>query len=175
VRSADSHDLPLLQGKHFEDALWSLLQQQPLHFLAADYSSWDALMLESVDAVIADLAARYDGPLSGRRWGERNTVTIRHPLGAALPVLSGWLDMPTRELPGDVNMPRVQSPGFGASVRFAVTPGDEDGGYLHMPTGQSGHPLSDFYRAGHLDWAEGRPTPFLPADPRYRLILAPGL
>jgi penicillin amidase len=175
VRSAGSHDLPLLQGKHFEDALWSLLQQQPLHFLAADYSSWDALMLESVDAVIADLAARYDGPLSGRRWGERNTVTIRHPLGAALPVLSGWLDMPTRELPGDVNMPRVQSPGFGASVRFAVTPGDEDRGYLHMPTGQSGHPFSDFYRAGHLDWAEGRPTPFLPADPRYRLILAPGL
>jgi penicillin G amidase len=65
----------------------------------------------------------------------------------------------------------VQSPNFGASVRFALSPGDEPGGYLHMPTGQSGHPLSDFYRTGHDDWAEGRFSSFLPAESRYRMVL----
>ena len=66
-----------------------------------------------------------------------------------------FLDMPAEPLPGDWSMPRVQSPDFGASERFGVSPGREAEGYLHMPGGQSGHPLSPFYRAGHADWAEG--------------------
>ena len=33
-------------------------------------------------------------------------------------------------------------PGFGASERFAVSPGHEAQAYFHMPGGQSGHPLS---------------------------------
>ena len=49
-------------------------------------------------------------------------------------------------------MPRVQSPTSGASERFAVSPGREESGYLHMPGGQSGHPLSPHYDDGHQDW-----------------------
>ena len=56
-------------------------------------------------------------------WGERNTVSIRHPISLAVPQLSGWLDTTPAKLPGDSLMPRVQSPGFGASERFAVSPG----------------------------------------------------
>ena len=76
-------------------------------------------------------------------------------------------------LDGAVHMPRVQQASFGASERFAVSPGREDEGYFHMPGGQSGHPLSPFYRAGHEDWAEGEPTPFLPGTTRHRLTLSP--
>ena len=43
---------------------------------------------------------------------------------------------------------------------------------MHMPGGQSGHPLSEFYRAGHAAWVHGEPTPFLPGPPQYELILA---
>ena len=70
-------------------------------------------------------------------------------------------------------MPRVQSPGFGASERFAVSPGREDEGYFHLPGGQSGHPLSPYYRAGHEAWAEGRATPFLPGPVQKTLRLVP--
>ncbi|MEX0975637.1 MAG: penicillin acylase family protein [Woeseia sp.] len=161
----------LLQSKQFEEVLWSLLHQQPMHLLAVDYGSWQDLMLAAVDEVIIDMETGFNGPMAERRWGERNTVSIRHPLSQALPLPSAWFDMPYHALPGDANMPRVQSPDFGASVRFALSPGDEPGGYLHMPTGQSGHPLSNFYRAGHEDWAEGRPSAFLPAQSRYRLVL----
>ena len=58
-------------------------------------------------------------------------------------------------------------------VRFAVEPGREEAGYFHMPGGQSGHPLSPFYRAGHDDWVQGRPTPFLPGPTEYMLTLHP--
>ena len=63
--------------------------------------------------------------------------------------------MPVVELPGDHDMPRVQAGEFGASERFAVTPGLESQGYMHIAGGQSGHPLSPYYRAGFKEWADG--------------------
>ena len=90
-----------------------------------------------------------------------------------MPIGSGFLDMPRVALPGDWSTPRAQGTGFGASERFAVSPGREEEGYLHMPGGQSGHPLSPFYRAGHADWVAGRPTPFLPGAATYTLRMQP--
>ena len=62
---------------------------------------------------------------------------------------------------------------FGASERFAVSPGRETEGYLQLPGGPSGHPLSPFYRSGFDDWAEGKATPFLPGPAAHRLVLKP--
>ena len=84
------------------------------------------------------------------------------------------LDMPVVELPGDHDMPRVQDGAFGASERFAVSPGREAEGYLELPGGASGHPLSPFYRSGFAAWAGGRPQPLLPGPAVHRLDLAPG-
>ena len=81
--------------------------------------------------------------------------------------------MPTLELPGDEDMPRVQGRDFGASERFAVSPGHEDQAYLDLPGGQSGHPLSPYYRAGFLEWAHGVPLPLLPGPTEHTLTLAP--
>ena len=81
--------------------------------------------------------------------------------------------MPTVELTGDHDMPRVQEGPAGASERFAVSPGHEDQGYIHIPGGQSGHPLSPYYRSGFADWAQGAPEPFLPGAALHRLTLEP--
>jgi penicillin amidase len=102
-------------------------------------------------------------------------VAVRHPLSRALslPLVPRLLDMPTQELAGDHHMPRVQDGAFGASERFAVSPGREDQGYLELPGGPSGHPLSPFYRSGFTDWARGQPTPFLPGPAAHKLTLSP--
>jgi penicillin amidase len=42
-----------------------------------------------------------------------------------------------------------------------------------MPGGQSAHPLSPFYRAGHQAWVRGEPTPFLPGPTQHTLTLQP--
>jgi penicillin amidase len=92
-------------------------------------------------------------------------------MSRSLPFLSGFLDMPTVQLPGDHDMPRVQDGPIGASERFAVSPGHEAQGYIEIPGGQSGHPLSPYYRAGFMDWAQGVSAPFLPGAALHRLTL----
>jgi penicillin amidase len=158
-------------GNQLEGPLWSLVTQKPPHILTNDYADWDDLLLQAIDSNIEGYLTDYSGGLENRTWGERNTAAIRHPLSRAVPFLSRWLDMPADPLPGDANMPRVQYPAFGASERFAVSPGDEANGYLHMPAGQSGHPLSDFYFSGHDDWVTGRASSFLPGATAHTLTL----
>ena len=62
-------------------------------------------------------------------------------------------------------MPRVQDGAFGASERFAISPGHEAEAYLHLPGGASGHPLSPYYRAGFAAWARGSRCHSCPAEP----------
>ena len=173
VRDAYDSDVRLRISNQFEASLWTMVTEQPDHLLPADFDSWQDLMLESVQENIRYFEENFDGPLADRSWGERNTARIRHPLSRAMPMLSGFLDMPSDPLNGDVDMPKAQGPTFGASERFSVSPGDEANGVMHMPTGQSGHPLSDFYRRGHEDWVKGRATPFLPGETQHRLVLQP--
>ena len=155
-----------------EGPLWRLIKERPEHLLEPGARSWREVLLEVVDSTI-DYYADLGGELADRTWGERNTLSMQHPLSRAIPALSRWLDMPRSQLPGDSNMPRVQSPGWGASERLAVSPGREDEGYFHMPAGQSGHPLSPFYRSGHEAWLRGELTPLLPGPVVFTLTLTP--
>ena len=156
----------------FEHPLWLMLTRQPLHLLAPDYPSWRAFLLAQVDATIGELG-KHCASLASCPWGARNPVAVRHPLSGALPLLARLIDMPTLELPGDNDMPRVQDGAVGASERFAVSPGHESGGYLDIAGGQSGHPLSPYYRAGFHAWAQGEPLSFLPGPKRHALLLSP--
>ena len=112
-----------------------------------------------------------EGPLAERTWGEANTARICHPLARALSFARTLLCMPADPLSGDGTTPRAQSPDNGASERMVVSPGHEADGIFHMPGGQSGHPLSPFWGAGHEDWVQGRPTPFLPGPTEHTLTL----
>jgi len=173
VRTVHGPDAELRISNQFEAPLWQLVTERPSHMLSDDFASWRALLLHAVDRNLEEFAQGYGAGLAARTWGERNMADIRHPLSRALPLLAGLLDMPRQPLDGDWNMPKVQGPSFGPSERFAVSPGAESDGYLHMPAGQSGHPLSPFYRAGHDDWVRGIASGFLPATARHGLVLDP--
>ena len=156
---------------NFEDALWDLLEERPMHWLPPEFESWNALLVEAAKSTQRVLTQ--DGPLSDATWGSRNQSRIQHPLSNSLPLLSRWLDMPKLPLSGDSHMPLVQSPAFGASQRMVVSPGHEEQGIYHQPGGQSGHPYSPHYRTGFSDWAAGKASPLLPGDTRYTLTLTP--
>ena len=160
-------DLP-----QFEGVAWPLVTQQPMNLLPRRFAGWNALFEDAAKEVRDELAAH--GPLQQRTWGERNTARICHPLAMALPAFAKrLLCMPFEPLDGDTNMPRVAAPDFGASERMVVSPGHEADGFIHMPGGQSGNPLSPFWGAGHEDWVHGRPTPFLPGRTEHTLRLVP--
>jgi len=156
----------------FESAGWRLVSERPTAVAPPGGGDWRAFLLQRLDAAIADLKKDCTN-LSNCQYGQMEPVKVSHPLSGALPLLPRLLDMPTRSLAGDNNMPRVQAGNFGASERFAVSPGREADGYLELPGGPSGHPLSPFYRSGFEDWAEGRPTPFLPGPAAHTLRLQP--
>jgi penicillin amidase len=157
----------------WEAPLWTLVTEQPPHLLGPDYASWHELLVAVAVGIVDYFEEQPGESLRDKSWGARNTVRIQHPLARAVPLLAGWLDIVPEQLPGDSNMPRVQTPGFGASQRMIFSPGREEQGLFHMPGGQSGHPLSPFYRAGHRAWADGTPTPFLPGPAVHTLTLLP--
>ncbi len=156
-----------------EGAVWKLLDEKPAHLLAPQYASWNALLVAAVDDVVTQMNRAGIRPAHAT-WGKHNTAEIRHPLSYSLPwFIRSRLDMLPDQLPGDIDMPRVQTPTHGASERFVVSPGHENEGIMHLPCGQSGHPLSPYYRAGHDAWVRGEPTPFLPGKPEHTLTLQP--
>ncbi|MBS0579943.1 MAG: penicillin acylase family protein [Proteobacteria bacterium] len=156
----------------FEGPLWQLVTKQPLHLLSSRYASWSDFLRAQLDATLEELGGSCP-QLEQCTWGAHDRVRIRHPLSGALPGLAGFLDMPTVELPGDQDMPRVQVGNLGASERLAVSPGHEDQAYLTLPGGQSGHPLSPYYRAGFLAWAHGETLPLVPGPAQHTLTLVP--
>ena len=157
----------------YEDSLWRLVHEQPAGLLNPAQASWASLLLAAADDVVAD-SDKAGLPPARFFWGARNTLAMQHPFGRFLPaLLARLLDMPAVGLPGDSDMPRVQNRSFGASERLVVSPGHEDEAIFHMPGGQSGHPLSPYYRAGHEAWVKGEPTPLLPGPAQHTLVLKP--
>ena len=155
----------------YEDVAEELIEQKPQHWLPAEYESWEALLGDAAKQTQVELTK--DQPLSQATWGKRNQAAIRHPLSRAVPALGVLLDMPAVELPGDSHLPRVQSPSAGASQRMVVSPGKEELGIYHQPGGASGHPLSDYYRAGFDDWVQGNASSMLPGSTVHTIEIIP--
>ncbi|MDX1678508.1 penicillin acylase family protein, partial [Arsukibacterium sp.] len=155
-----------------ETPAWIMLHARRPDTLPAGFSDWQQLLLQAVFASKQQLEQQY-GSLEDSRWGKHNQANIRHPLSSAVPLMGDWLNMPASELAGDRHMPRVQLPAFGQSQRMVVAPGQEQDGILTIPSGQSGHPLSPFYRADHQYWLNEVALPFLPGPKKYQLRLVP--
>jgi penicillin amidase len=149
-----------------------LLDAQPPAWLPPGYADWRALQLAALDRVIQNMTNE-GRSLPTATWGLRNTAAIAHPLAAALPFGQRFLAAPPDQLAGDADMPRVAGPKFGQSERMTISPGHEEQGLFNMPGGQSGHPLSPYFLAGHDDWVRGRALPLLPGPAQHTLTLQP--
>ena len=153
-----------------EGPVWKLVTERPMHLLDPRFASWDRFLSEAIDDLIA--RAEREGGLA-EPWSRWNVTTYRHPLSGGIPIVGGWLDMPLQSLPGDLYTPNMHWGSNAASERMIVSPGREAEGIMHMPTGQSGHPLSPYYANSHPAWVEGEPTPFMPGPEVHRLMLTP--
>jgi penicillin G amidase len=159
------------RASHRAEAVMEVLAAQRA-WIPSGLANWRAFLLNRVDAVTAQ-TTRHGARLRDAQWGAANHADIVHPLARALPWLRRWLAVPPDPLSGDNNMPRVQAPAFGASERMVVAPGYEEMGIFHMPGGQSGHPLSPYFLAGHEAWVRGEASPFLPGPAVHRLEFEP--
>jgi penicillin G amidase len=158
---------------NYEEPLEAILRARPANLLDPSFRTWDDLLAAAADDVSQWYAKRREDP-GTTTWGRINTARITHPLALALPRwAAAFFSMPADPLAGDANMPRIQEASYGASERFAVSPGHEDQGIFHMPGGQASNPLSPYFTAGHEAWVRGDPTPFLPGPAEHTIALNP--
>lgn len=156
-----------------EESMRRLLEVRPQHLCPPGFQSWDAFIRETLASVLATLIketpmGRLDVP-----WGAVNRTLVRHPMAEEARLFASMLNMPSEPLPGHRYAVRVGLPRYGASARMVVSPGREERGVLHIPAGQSGHPLSPHYRDSHAAWLEGRPTSFRVGEAAEVLTLVP--
>jgi len=162
--------------RSIEPAIWKLLDTQALGWLPSEFSSYNDFLFASYESTKTQLIEQYEADpktLEGLEWGNVNKLKIQHPFASQLGPLAGLLNMPEIKGFGDSYMPAVQLVKFGASQRLIVRPGNEEQGILTVPGGQSGHPLSEFYSAGFMAYAQAENTPLLPSDPKYKITISP--
>ena len=159
---------------NYEAVVWRLVLDKPMHLLDASYASWDAMLQQALQRALHKLTANGQS-LAQATWGKVNEVHFRHPLSAALPeILAERMNWPSWQGFGaQRDMPRIQGPKFGASMRMGVKVGDWSTGYLHMPGGESGHPMSSHYRDLLVEWRDGKATPIWPVGVAHTLKLTP--
>lgn len=151
-----------------EEPARRLLESRPGHLLPPGDPDWRAVVQGALTEALDSLEERFPGKFIdgattnggfGVAWGEVNRARVAHPLSSGVRQLSRWLDMPRDPLPGHWSTVRVATPGFGASQRMVVSPGKPDSAILHIPVGQSGHPLSRHYADMQGAWLRGEATP----------------
>ncbi|WP_105170618.1 penicillin acylase family protein [Pseudoalteromonas sp. T1lg24] len=156
-----------------EPAAWQLISSFTDQWLPPSVASWPELLSTTYINMKSDLLNKHTGSDSGSlnqlTWGAVNELNIQHPFSEQIPLLSKLLDMPKTPAFGDSFMPAVQGTSFGASQRLFVQPGLEKKAILTLPGGQSGHPLSPYYRAGYNDYIEQKNTPLLPGEIVHRI------
>lgn len=155
-----------------EYPVWRLVSEQPPQWLPTTSTDWNSYLMSAVDRLLLKYQS-VDPDLSQTNWGSRNMLDMRHPIFGDWPVLGRIFRAPPVPLSGDVNMPRVQAPSFGASERLVVSPGAERLGLLSMPGGQSENPLSPFFDRGHENWVNGSEQPFVAGPAEHTLHLRP--
>ena len=157
--------------RNMETPLRALLKERVAEILPdpANYPNWEKFILSKLEESIEQLLSEHNlKSLNQLTWGTIHKTQISHPLGF-IPMLGQILNMPQKPLPGDdfcVRSPR-------ASERLVISPGHHADGILHIPCGQSGHPLSKNYKDQYSYWLKGKPLPFLPGPTTHTLTLNP--
>jgi penicillin G amidase len=123
----------------------------------------DDMILKSMKDAVAELTSKYGKDTKSWAWGKVHTMTIKHPMGVALPFLNlsplpyagddftlnaGWWD---RKHAFDMMS--------GAAVKIVVDMSNLAGMTIMSPPGQSGHYLSQHYSDLAEMWAKGQQIP----------------
>jgi penicillin amidase len=144
-----------------------LITDEPGDWLPPGYKNWNDLLA----AVLAEGLAEAHAPanLAGWRYGADHTIAIEHPLYSILqvPGLPGFAAMSgVGPLPqsGDQTTVKQVTSKLGPSQRFTIDWAAPDAATENIVTGQSGNPLSPWFRDQWAAWYGGT-TFTLPFSP----------
>jgi penicillin G amidase len=174
-RCAEADENFVYAWPNLDTPLRMILKEQPVDLLPGRYATWEQFIAGMLKDGIRQLKEeRKLRSLENLNWGKLNKAEIFHPLAQQDRSFAGRLfNMPEDPLPGCVFSVCSSEPGYGASIRLVVTPGQESAGVLHITCGQSGHPLSPHYDDQNEYWVRHERLPFLPGPSTHTLTLSP--
>lgn len=153
-----------------EEAVEAILRTRPLHLLPLPHDAWEDFLSACAEKTLEVLIQKGGPNALAKRWGEKNSPGVAHPIANQLPPLfDGLVRLPDPPQSGSMDAVKVIRPGFGASLRMVISPSNHESAIFHMPGGQSGDPRADQYRKGHNAWIKGKPTP-MQSGPAVRTI-----
>ena len=172
-------------GKLASDYHWSesnfALEEIVMHakpeWLPKEYKNWDALLTAAVRQGMRDGKAPAD--VDQWTYGSWHVVDIEHPLAAFLPLIGRIAGTGPQPQSGDGVTVKQVGRTLGPSQRFTMDWSDIDASTENIVLGESGNPLSPYFRDQWNDWYNGTTfaLPFTPAavaaQTRHTLRLLP--
>lgn len=135
-------------------ALEEIVMHGEAAWLPPGYKDWDAALADAVKRAMTEGKA----PADVSRWayGNWHVVEIEHPLAVFLPLPNKVTGTGLQPLSGDTLTVKQVGRSFGPSQRFTMDWSDVDGSTENIVLGESGNPLSPYYRDQWSDYYAGR-------------------
>jgi penicillin G amidase len=120
-------------------------------WLPSGYKNWDAFLTAAVTKALEHAP----GNVSDWAYGSWHVVDLEHPLGAFLPLVGRVAGTGPHPLNGDDSTVKPAGRAFGASQRFTMDWSNVDGSTENISLGESGNPLSPYFKDQWSDWYNG--------------------
>jgi penicillin amidase len=130
-----------------------IFTNEPAAWLPPDYKTWDDFLADMVRQGLAHAHAPRD--LSRWRYGYLRPVDVEHPLFGLLPWFRDWTGTGVQPQSGDGSTVKQVGRAFGPSQRFTIDWSNIDGATEDITMGESGDPLSAYYRDQWPYWYGG--------------------
>ncbi len=131
-----------------------ILMNEPAAWLPPGYASWDDFLADMVRKGLKADHAPYD--LSRWRYGYAHPVDVEHPLFGLLPWFRDWTGTGVQPQSGDTTTVKQVGRTFGPSQRFTIDWSNVDAATENIVMGESGDPLSPYYRNQWEYWYGGK-------------------
>ncbi|HYK35775.1 penicillin acylase family protein [Alloacidobacterium sp.] len=137
-----------------------IIMHAPAQWLPKEYATWDDFLAACVSRGFVDGRAPSD--LREWRYGYAHPVDIEHPLYGLLPWFKKWTGTRAQPQSGDTSTVKQVGRTFGPSQRFTMDWSNIDGSTENIVMGESGDPVSPYYRDQWTYWYSGTtfPLPF---------------
>ncbi|MGA2674265.1 MAG: penicillin acylase family protein [Terracidiphilus sp.] len=148
-------------GKDAQEYRWSesnFAEEEIIMHGSADWlppgaKDWDALLTEAVRKGMEK--GKAPGDVARWSYGSWHVVDIEHPLARFLPLLGRLAGTGAQPLSGDTTTVKQVGRDFGPSQRFTMDWSNIDGSTENIVLGESGDPLSPYFRDQWNDWYGG--------------------
>ncbi|HEY6447677.1 MAG TPA: penicillin acylase family protein [Acidobacteriaceae bacterium] len=137
-----------------------IIMKEPPEWLPPHYATWDDFLADLVHQGLAQAHAPAD--LAHWRYGYAHPVDVEHPLFGLLPWFKNWTGTGAQPQSGDTTTVKQVGRTFGPSQRFTIDWANVDAATENILMGESGDPLSPYYRDQWPYWYGGKtfPLPF---------------